>query len=59
MDIEQNQKALEERFKQLLLEKGLLTEITPPLPPERYPKDRAPIPPGDWPGSKLILEERR
>jgi len=59
MDIEQNQKALEERFKQLLLEKGLLTEITPPLPPHKFPKNRTPILLEGRPRSRLILEERR
>jgi hypothetical protein len=59
MDMEQKQRALEERFKQLLLEKGLLTEITPPLPPHKFPKNRRPIPLEGRPGSRLILEERR
>jgi hypothetical protein len=59
MDVEQNQKDPEERFKQLLLEKGLLTDITPPLPPHKFPKNRTPIPLGGRPGSRLILEERR
>ncbi len=59
MDAEQSQKALEERFKQLLLENGLLAEITPPLPQHKFPKNRTPIPLGGRPGSRLILEERR
>ena len=49
----------EQKFKQRLLELGLLTEITPPLDPEKYPKDRHPIPLEGRPGSRLILEERR
>ena len=31
---------LEAQFKQQLLQTGLLTEITPPLQPEHYPKGR-------------------
>jgi hypothetical protein len=50
---------LEEKFKHKLLEVGLLSEITPPLPPDKYPKDRKPISLGNRPGSKLIIEERR
>jgi hypothetical protein len=50
---------LEEEFKQKLLESGLLTEITPPLPPDKYPKDRVPIPVQGNPVSDLIIRERR
>jgi len=59
MDKSKDAKILEEEFKRLLLERGLLTEITPPLSPDKYPKDRKPIPLDGRPGSKLILEERR
>jgi hypothetical protein len=51
--------ALEEEFKQKLLELGLLTEITPPLPPDKYPKNRRPIPVEGNPVSDLIIQERR
>ncbi len=57
MDKTEDIKGLEEEFKQLLLERGLLTEITPPLPPDKMPKDRKPVPLDGRPGSKLILEE--
>jgi hypothetical protein len=50
---------LEEEFKKKLLELGLLTEITPPLPPDKYPKDRKPIPVEGNPVSDLIIRERR
>ena len=43
----------------LLLELGLLTEITPPLAPDAIPKDRRPIPIEGKPISELIIEERR
>jgi hypothetical protein len=59
MQQEQDQKALEEKFMQLLIERGLLAEITPPLSPDKFPKNRRPIPLDGRPGSKLILEERR
>ncbi|HEV2945953.1 MAG TPA: hypothetical protein VGX70_01165 [Gemmataceae bacterium] len=54
-----DQKTLEEKLNQLLLDQGLLTQITPPLPPDKVPKDRKPIPLGSRAGSRLILEERR
>ena len=50
---------LEKKFKQKLLESGLLTEITPPLPPDKYPKDRVPISVQGNPVSDLIIRERR
>ncbi len=53
------QKRLEDQFKQRLLEVGLLTRITPPLPPEKYPKDRQPIPVEGNAVSELIIKERR
>ncbi len=55
---EENNK-LEDEFKQKLLESGLLTEITPPLPTDKYPKDRVPIPVEGNPVSDLIIRERR
>ena len=55
----QDQKTLEEKLNQLLLDQGLLTQITPPLPPDKVPKDRKPIPLENRAGSRLILEERR
>ncbi len=59
MDLEQDHKTSEEKFSRLLLEQGLLTNITPPLPPDKFPKSRRPIPLEGRPGSRLILEERR
>jgi len=50
---------LEDQFKQRLLELWLLTKITPPLPPEAYPKNRRPIPVEGNPVSELIIRERR
>jgi hypothetical protein len=49
----------EDRFKRLLLELGLLTEIKPPLPPGAIPRDRQPIPVEGNPVSELIMSERR
>jgi hypothetical protein len=49
----------EQRLQQLLLERGLLAEITPPLRPEDYPRDRRPIPIEGKPISEFIIEERR
>ena len=59
MDKNKDPRALEEEFKRLLLERGLLTEITPPLSQDKIPKDRKPVPLDGRPGSKVILEERR
>jgi hypothetical protein len=56
---DKNQLTLEEKFKQRLLELGLLSEITPPLSPDKYPKDRRPIPVVGNPVSDLIIQERR
>jgi hypothetical protein len=53
------EKVREEQFMQSLLEAGLLTEITPPLPPEKWPKNRMPIPIEGKPISEIIIEERR
>ena len=55
----ETEKALEEKVKQRLLELGLLTEITPPLAPEDFPKDRRPVPITGKPVSEIIIEERR
>jgi hypothetical protein len=52
-------KTPEEEFKERLLEVGLLTEITPPLPPDAVPKDRRLISIEGKPVSELIIEERR
>ena len=56
---EKSNLALEEEFKQKLLEVGLLSEITPPLPADKYPKNRRPIPVEGNPVSDLIIQERR
>jgi hypothetical protein len=56
---QKNKTTLEEEFKQKLLESGLLTEITPLLPPDKYPKDRVPIPVKGNAVSDLIIRERR
>ena len=40
----QNPQSVQDQVKQLLLEMGVLTEITPPLPPDAIPKNRRPIP---------------
>jgi hypothetical protein len=59
MKSQEQKNKLEEEFKQKLLESGLLTEITPPLPPDKYPKDRVPIPVEGNAVSDLIIRERR
>jgi hypothetical protein len=56
---EKKQRKLEEEFKKKLLEVGLLSEITPPLAPDKYPKNRVPIPVQGNPVSDLIIRERR
>ena len=56
---EQKQRELEEELKKRLLEVGLLSEITPPLSPDKYPKGRVPIPVEGNPVSDLIIRERR
>ena len=56
-DLNQDDSVAEERFKQVLLEKGLLTEI----------KDISDLPADDWkpikakgkPVSEIVIEERR
>ena len=58
-DKEKTKPTLEEQFKKKLLEVGLLNEITPPLPPDKYPKGRVPIPVDGNPVSDLIILERR
>ena len=59
MEKTQEPRMSEEEFKQLLLERGLLSQITPPLSPDKFPKARKPVPLDGRPGSRLILEERR
>jgi hypothetical protein len=54
-----DQENLQEKFKQKLLELGLLSEIRPSLSPDKYPKDRSPIPVQGNPVSDLIIQERR
>lgn len=53
------EKLLQEKLDQRLLELGLLTEITPPMKPEDYPKDRKPIPIEGKLISEIIIEDRR
>lgn len=54
-----DEKRLQEELKRRLLEAGLLTEITPPMPPEKWPKDRKPFQIEGKPISEVIIEERR
>jgi hypothetical protein len=49
----------EERFKQYLLDVGLLTEITPPLEQTELPERRQPAAVVGNPVSELVLKERR
>jgi hypothetical protein len=49
----------EEEFLRQLLERGLLDEITPPVPFEDLPKNRQLIPVQGQPVSEFLLEERR
>lgn len=52
--------AVEDEFKQRLLNLGLLTEIKPPLPTETTAlEERQPIPVQGNPVSDLIMKERR
>ena len=51
--------AAEDRFKQYLLELGLLTEITPPLGQRDLPAQRQPAPVVGNPVSELVMKERR
>ena len=53
------QKHLEDKFKQRLLELGLLTVLKPPLRADAIPRDRRPIPVVGNPVSERIIEERR
>jgi hypothetical protein len=53
------QRNAEEQFLHRLVELGLLEKITPPLPPEQYPKDRKPVVLDGQPLSEFIIEERR
>jgi len=48
-----------DQVKQRLLDMGILTEITPPLPPQAIPRNRRPIPIEGKPVSEMIIEERR
>ena len=57
--MEQSTQSLLDQVKQRLLEMGVLTEITPPLPPDAIPKDRRPVPIEGKPVSEIIIEERR
>jgi hypothetical protein len=57
-DIQRSQ-SLQDQVKQRLLEMGVLTEITPPLPADAIPKNRRPIPIEGKPVSEIIIEERR
>jgi hypothetical protein len=50
--------AAEAQFKQLLLELGLLTKITPPLSADAVPSDRQPVPVSGNAISELIIKER-
>jgi hypothetical protein len=49
----------EQHFKEQLLELGLLTEITPPLRNDAYPKDRQPAPVSCNSVSQLVIKDRR
>ncbi len=50
---------VEDRFKQRLLELGLLTEITPRLSPDAFPEDRQLSPVQGNAVSELLMRERR
>jgi hypothetical protein len=65
---EEARRAYEERIKRTpeegeffrqLLERGLLEEVTPPIPFEQIPKGRQLIPVEGQPVSEFLLEERR
>ena len=49
----------EQKFKEYLLELGLLTEITPPLQPDAIPENRQPAPVVGNPVSERVIKERR
>ena len=55
----QAERAVRDKFLQRLLELGLLTEITPPMKPEDYPKNRRLLQVEGTPLSELIIAERR
>ena len=62
MDVEnenQQARAAEEKFKQHLLELGLLTEITPPLDLQALTGHRQPAAVVGNPVSELVMKERR
>lgn len=51
--------AAEERFKQRLVELGLLTKITSPPAAEPLPRDRQPVPVTNNAVSEMVMEDRR
>ena len=53
------EKRLQEELQRRLLEVGLLTEITPPMSPDQWPKNRQPVPIEGEPISEMIIRERR
>ncbi len=55
----QKSPSVRDQLKKRLLDMGVLTEITPPLPPHALPKNRRPIPIEGKPVSEIIIEERR
>lgn len=54
-----NSQVAEDEFKKRLLELGLLTRITPPLPADAIPRNRKPAPVSGNPVSEMIIKERR
>lgn len=56
---EKTQTSMEQRFKERLVELGLLRAIKPPLPASGIPKNRQPIRVEGKPLSEFIIEERR
>lgn len=55
----QKSPSVRDQVKKRLLDVGVLTEITPPLPPQAIPRNRRPIPIEGKPVSEIIIEERR
>jgi hypothetical protein len=55
----QDIQAAEEKFKQRLLELGLLTRITPPPTAGTMPGDRQPVAVSGNAVSEIIMKERR
>jgi hypothetical protein len=51
--------AAEVEFKQRLLELGLLTRITPPVPQGSRPRHRKPVPVAGNAVSETVIQERR